>query len=74
MRKRTINTTILNEWAGVNEAMALSGLSRCSLQKLLTTTHGEVENALVLGRRLVNLKSLSAYLSKLSREQAEVKP
>jgi hypothetical protein len=69
MRKRIINTTIPAAWGGVQEAINHSGLSRASLYKLLMLADGEVENALVLGRRLINLKSLSAYLSKLSREQ-----
>jgi excisionase family DNA binding protein len=34
--------------------MTLTGLTQSSLHKLLNTTNGEVENALVLGRRLIN--------------------
>ena len=74
MKKRIINTTIPTEWAGIPEAMNLSGMTKNSLYKLLREADGEIENALVLGRRLINLKSLSAYLSRLSKEQAGLKP
>jgi hypothetical protein len=70
MKKRIINTTIPTEWAGVEEAQRQSSLSRTSLYNLLKQADGEIENALVLGRRLINLRSLSAYLSMLSKEQA----
>jgi hypothetical protein len=72
MRKRIINTTIPAAWGGVQEAINHSGLSRASLYKLLKLADGEVENAMVLGRRLINLKSLNSYLSKLSKEQTAV--
>jgi len=52
--------------------MERSSLSRTSVYRLLDEAKGEVENALVCGRRLINLKSLSAYLSKLSREQVRI--
>jgi hypothetical protein len=50
--------------------MAYSGMTKNSLYKLLKESAGQIENALVLGRRLISLRSLSAYLSKLSREQS----
>jgi hypothetical protein len=74
MRRRLINTTIPSEWVGVPEAMSFSGMTKNSLYRLLRESDGQIENALVLGRRLISLKSLSAYLSKLSREQAAVNP
>jgi hypothetical protein len=70
MRKRIMTTTVPPEWAVLTDAMAHSGLTRCSLYKLLKESAGEIENAKVLGRRLINLKSLLAYLSKMSQEQA----
>jgi hypothetical protein len=70
MRKRIINTTIPSEWGVLQQAMTLSGMTKNSLYKLLKESDGEIENALVLGRRLINLRSLSAYLSRLSREQS----
>jgi hypothetical protein len=72
MRKRLINTTMPTDWACLQDAMNLSGMTRCSIYKLLRLANGEIENALVCGRRLINLKSLNAYLSKLSKEQARV--
>jgi hypothetical protein len=71
MKKRHINTTIPAEWAGIPESMKYAGLTKNSLYKILSQADGEIENALVLGRRLINLKSLSSYLSKLSKEQAQ---
>lgn len=71
MRKRIIRTTINTEWGGVEDAASKSSLGRSSLYRLLNEGKGEIENALVCGRRLINLKSLTAYLSKLSKEQAE---
>jgi hypothetical protein len=68
MRARKINTTIPASWGGIQEAINSTGLSRASLYKLLKLS--EIEHAMVLGRRLINLRSLSAYLSKLSREQS----
>jgi hypothetical protein len=50
--------------------MTHSSPTRCSLYKLLRESGGEIENALVIGRRLINLRSLSACMSKLSREQS----
>jgi hypothetical protein len=47
-----------------------SGMTKNSLYKLLRESDGEIETALVLGRRLINIKSLSSYLTKLSKEQA----
>lgn len=44
---------------------------RLKQEWLAAETNGEIKNALVLGRRLINLKSLSEYLPKLSKEQAE---
>jgi predicted DNA-binding protein (UPF0251 family) len=73
MRKRIIRNTIHSEWGGVEEATDKSSLSRTSLYRLLDNAQGEIEHALVCGRRLINLKSLSAYLSKMSREQAAAK-
>ena len=70
MNKRLINTTVPTDWAPLQDAMNLSGMTRCSLYKLLKLANGEIENAKVCGRRLINLKSLGAYLSKLSKEQA----
>jgi hypothetical protein len=70
MKRRIITTTVPVEWATVPEAMIHSGQTRCSLYKLLREAGGEIENALVIGRRLINLKSLSAYLSRLSKQQA----
>jgi hypothetical protein len=70
MRKRLIKTTVPTDWACLQDAMNLSGMTRGSIYKLLKLANGEIENAKVCGRRLVNLKSLSRYLSKLSREQA----
>jgi hypothetical protein len=70
MKKRLMNTTVPTDWAPLQDAMNLSGMTRCSLYKLLKLAAGEIENAKVCGRRLVNLKSLSKYLSKLSKEQA----
>jgi hypothetical protein len=70
MRKRLINTTVPVEWTGVAEAMNHSGMTKNSLYKLLRESDGEIETALVLGRRLINIKSLSSYLTKLSKEQA----
>jgi hypothetical protein len=70
MKRRIITTTVPVEWGTVPEAMVHSSQTRCSLYKLLRESRGEIENALVIGRRLINLKSLSAYLSKLSREQS----
>jgi hypothetical protein len=70
MKKRIINLTVPSEWAGIPEAMHHSGMTKNSLYKLLRESGGQIENALVLGRRLINLKSLSAYLSKLSKQQA----
>jgi len=74
MRKRIINTEVPAEWGGVEEALIHSRVSRTSLYRILEESHGQVENAMVCGRRLINLKSLSAYLSKLSKEQAGVNP
>jgi hypothetical protein len=71
MKRRIINTTIPACWAGITEACSYSGLGRCSLYKIIAT--GQVESAKVLGRRLVNLKSLSKYLSKIAKEQAALK-
>lgn len=70
MKKRIINLTIPSEWVGLQEAMKYSGMTKNSLYKLLKEANGEIENALVLGRRLINIESLSDYLSKLSKEQA----
>jgi hypothetical protein len=70
MKKRIIRTTVPTDWACLEDAMNLSGMTRCSLYKLLKLAAGEIENAKVCGRRLVNLKSLGAYLSKLSKERA----
>jgi len=71
MRKRIIRKTINSEWGGIQEATDKSSLSITSLYKLLDAAGGEIENALVCKRRLINLKSLSAYLSKMSRDQAK---
>jgi hypothetical protein len=73
MRKRIIRTTINSEWGGIREATDKSSLSITSIYKLLDAAGGEIENALVCGRRLINLKSLGAYLSKKSKEQAAAK-
>jgi hypothetical protein len=72
MKKRIINTSIPAEWSGVEEARQQSSFSKASLYKLLKDSNGEIETALVFGRRLINLKSLSAYLSRLSKEQIAV--
>jgi predicted DNA-binding protein (UPF0251 family) len=74
MKKRIINLIIPPESVGLQEAMNHSGMTKNSLYKLLKEANGDIANALVLGRRLINLKSLSAYLSKLSKEQAGVNP
>jgi hypothetical protein len=74
MKKRLLNTTVPTDWACLQDAMNLSGMTRCSLYKLLKLANGEIENALVCGRRLINLKSLSTYLSKLSKDQAGKPP
>ena len=71
MKRRIMTTTVPAEWAIIDQAIIHAGLTRNSLYKLLRESNGEIENALVLGRRLINLKSLSAYLSKLSRVQAD---
>jgi hypothetical protein len=70
MRARKINTEIPAAWGGIQEAVNSTGLSRASLYKLLQLANGEVEHAMVLGRRLVNLKSLTDYLSRQSKQQA----
>jgi hypothetical protein len=48
----------------------MTRVSRTSIYRILEESHGEVEHAMVCGRRLINLKSLSAYLSRLSKQQA----
>ena len=70
MRKRIINTEVPAIWGGLDEALNHSRLSRTSLYRLLKEADGEIEHAMVCGRRLINIASLSAYLSKLSKEQA----
>jgi hypothetical protein len=69
MHKRKINTELPATWGGLDEALNHFRFSRTSLYKLLKEADGEIEHAMVCGRRLINLVTLSAYLSKLSREQ-----
>jgi hypothetical protein len=58
MRKRVINTAVPAEWGGLDEALNMTRVSRTSIYR-------------ILGRRLINLKSLGAYLSKMSKAQAQ---
>lgn len=71
MKKRIINTTVAVSWTGITEACTYSELGRCSLYKLIAI--GEVESAKILNRRLVNLKSLAKYMSRIAKEQAAEK-
>src|SRR6202790_5371459 len=45
MKKRRMNTTVPTDWAPLQDAMNLSGMTRCSLYKLLKLANGDIENA-----------------------------
>ena len=72
MRKRKINTEVPATWGGLDEALNHVRVSRTTLYRLLKESEGEIEHAMVCGRRLINIASLSGYISKLTKQQASV--